>query len=74
MTATPYDYLLAGILILLGVLILRVKDIMVGIVLFIIFGMFVALAWVQHRTSSIHRRLHWYAASANDRGKIVLSH
>ncbi|MCA9400573.1 MAG: DUF4040 domain-containing protein [Candidatus Omnitrophica bacterium] len=47
MTAGVYDYLLAGLLICLGVLILKAKDLLVSIILFIIFGMFVALAWVQ---------------------------
>lgn len=53
MSTGIYDYLLAGILVCLSVLILRAKDLLVGIILFIAFGMFVALAWVQLKAPDI---------------------
>jgi multisubunit Na+/H+ antiporter MnhB subunit len=53
MTLTLFDYVLAPTLVLLAWQILRVKDLFVSIVLYILFGLLAALAWVELRAPDI---------------------
>ncbi|MCA9402325.1 MAG: DUF4040 domain-containing protein [Candidatus Omnitrophica bacterium] len=45
--AGPYDYMLGVTLVFLAVQVLRARDLLTGIILFIIFGILVSMAWVQ---------------------------
>ncbi|MBZ0166201.1 MAG: DUF4040 domain-containing protein [Candidatus Omnitrophica bacterium] len=47
MTAGFYDYLLAVTLMFIAVQLLRARDVLTGIILFIFFGILVSFAWVQ---------------------------
>lgn len=53
MSVDIFDYLLAFTLVFLTWQLLRAKDLLTSIVLFIIFGIFIALAWVQLQAPDI---------------------
>lgn len=53
MTATLFDYVLAPSLVLLALQILWAKDLFASIVLYILFGLLAALAWVELRAPDI---------------------
>lgn len=52
-TAGLFDYVLAATLVFLAVQVLRARDLLTGIILFIVFGILVSFAWVQLKAPDI---------------------
>ena len=53
MTAGLFDFILAPVLVILACQMLRVKDLFTGIVLYMVFGLLMALTWIQLRAPDI---------------------